>query len=244
MLVQAERLKSQFAGHLPEERVHTLYNSIATEFFNAFENVDRHHRAGEFTILFVGHLSTAKGYCDLLKTVPLLAGRYGVRYRFMGAMMPHERNVLVNQVTGETIPVEDPGKVYEKYVVSKGFASCVEFLGDRIDGMEKERIFSEADIFVLPSYSEGFSRAILEALAAGLPMVVTCVGAVPEILQDGINGYIINPGDVNALTDRITRLIQNHAERIEMGKCNHEYCRKHFLEEVQARRLIEILENL
>jgi len=76
----------------------------------------------------------------------------------------------------------------------------------------------KADIFALPSFGEGFPNALVEAMALGLPSVVTPVGAVPEIIQDGINGRLIPVGDAQALVARIGELAGNSASRADMGR--------------------------
>lgn len=244
VLVQASVLRAQFAGLVPEQRIGVLHNGISAEFFARFENVARDPAPSCVTILFVGHLSQAKGYCDLLKTIPVLASRFAVRFRFIGVRQGVERNVFFNQATGEPIQPEDPEACYETCVRRQGFEQQVEFLGDRVYGEEKYRAFETADIFVLPSYSEGFSRAILEAMAAGLPSVVTAVGAVPDILEDGVHAFIVRPGDVEALAERLQRLIADGALRLAMGRASREQCRRRFLQEALSRELVTILDRL
>ena len=94
VLVQADILKRQFDGIIPQARIGTLYNSIALDFFSYFDNVKRGAQNRAVTILFVGHLSHDKGYCDLLKTIPYLVLTYGVRYHFMGTKVKVARNIF------------------------------------------------------------------------------------------------------------------------------------------------------
>jgi len=75
-----------------------------------------------------------------------------------------------------------------------------------------------ADIFALPSFGEGFPNSLVEAMALGLPSVATPVGAVPEIIDDGVNGRTIPPGDAKALAAAIADLAGDRAKRLEMGK--------------------------
>lgn len=76
---------------------------------------------------------------------------------------------------------------------------------------------SSADIFVLPSRSEGFSNAIIEAMAAGLPVVATDVGGNREAVEDGVNGIIVPPGDVSVLAHSIMDLLKDQARSFAMG---------------------------
>jgi len=81
-------------------------------------------------------------------------------------------------------------------------------------------------------------------MAAGLPMVVTRVGAVPDIVEDGVTGFIIEPGDVAALNDRIKRLLEDPALRARMGAAAREYCRTRFLAERVAAQVVDIVQSL
>ncbi len=82
--------------------------------------------------------------------------------------------------------------------------------------------------------------AILEALAAGLPIVTTRVGASPELIEEGVNGYLVAPGDVDALRQQMERLIRDPALRWKMGENNRRKCAEHFL----ADRVVLQLEQL
>jgi len=75
-----------------------------------------------------------------------------------------------------------------------------------------------ADIFALPSFGEGFPNSLVEAMALGLPSIATPVGAVPEIIADGINGRMIPLGDAKTLAKAIAELANDRAARLEMGR--------------------------
>ena len=79
----------------------------------------------------------------------------------------------------------------------------------------------DADIFILPSYNEGLPMSILEAMSYGLPVISTPVGGIPEIVKDGVNGYLIFPGDNEALAEKIELLAKNKELRLRMGQENY-----------------------
>lgn len=241
VLAQADVLQHQFIGIVPKEKIKTFYNSITSEFYSHFKEKTHNIQNKKLNILFIGHLSQAKGYCDLLKTVPYLNNKYNVKFQFIGAKIKIERNVLFNQATGEKIISEDPDDCYKHYIATDKLDDSIEFLGDRIYGTEKLKRFKQADIFILPSYSEGFSMSILEAMAAGLPIIATKVGAAPEIIENGINGYIINPGDILALQNSLEQLILDSTKRNNMGQINREKCKSQFLINIASQNLINLL---
>jgi glycosyltransferase involved in cell wall biosynthesis len=88
----------------------------------------------------------------------------------------------------------------KRYLEERGLCARTRFLGHLTD---IEGVLAAADIFVLPSRSEGYARALVEALAAGLPCVSTRVGIAPDVIDDGINGYVVDREDHSALAQRL-----------------------------------------
>jgi glycosyltransferase involved in cell wall biosynthesis len=82
---------------------------------------------------------------------------------------------------------------------------------------ERDKLLRRADAFILPSYNEGLPMAMLEAIGYRLPPIVTPVGGIPEVIKDGENGLLVNPGDKEAISAAITRLVDSPNERTSMG---------------------------
>jgi glycosyltransferase involved in cell wall biosynthesis len=99
-------------------------------------------------------------------------------------------------------------------VKAHGIEHAVRFLGHQ-DNVPAR--LAEADIFVLPSRSEAFPNAVLEAMASGLPVVTTGVGGMLELVRDGRSGFLVPPGDVNALVDRLSLLMSDAALGARLG---------------------------
>lgn len=100
------------------------------------------------------------------------------------------------------------------------------------------------DLFVLPSFTEGLPNVVLEAFAARVPVVATAVGGTPEVVEDGVNGYLAPPGDAGALADRIGRLIANPNGRRAMGTLGRQRIDKEFSFACQAKEYEEVLGRL
>jgi len=101
--------------------------------------------------------------------------------------------------------------------------SAVEYgLCDRVQILgysnEVSDLLSAIDIFVLPSLSEGLPLALLEAAAAGRPLIATEVGGVPEIVDDGVNGLLVPPRDPKSLANAVQSLSHDPERRIKMGE--------------------------
>jgi glycosyltransferase involved in cell wall biosynthesis len=101
-------------------------------------------------------------------------------------------------------------------------------------------LYADADMFVLPTRGDAFGIAILEAMAAGLPIVATNICAIPELVTDGKNGLLIEPGKLDALAQAIERLLNDRSSRLQMGV----EARNTAEEKFSARRHCERLEEV
>ena len=108
-----------------------------------------------------------------------------------------------------------------------GIAGKVTFAG-WLSEPEIGALMATADIFVLPSRAENQPIAILEAMARGLPVVSTTIGAIPEQVEDGVSGLLVPPGEPEALAGALARLVSRPAEREAMGAAGHALYRRRF----------------
>lgn len=233
LILLAERFRPQFERLVAPERQFVLYNAIERELFAGAETrFDDPSRDGA-TVLYVGHLSHAKGFADALRVVPLVLARFpNVRFRFAGEWITEERNLYVGR--DATTSITD-----EWRALSERFPDRVQLLGV-IAGDEKERAFREADIFFFPSYAEGFPIVVLEAMAASLPIVGTRVGALAEVLVDRVHGQFAEAGDVDAFAEAIATLAQSPEARRAIGLHNRQDVLSRFASEDNVRRLVAI----
>lgn len=102
-----------------------------------------------------------------------------------------------------------------------GVADHVDLRG-WVGPQEREALFSRADIFVLPSRNEGLPMSVLEAMARGLPVIATPVGGLPELIEDGVNGLLVPPGDPQALARAILKLADDQEGRDALGRAARE----------------------
>jgi glycosyltransferase involved in cell wall biosynthesis len=115
------------------------------------------------------------------------------------------------------------------------------FLGLRHD---IPRLLSAFDLFVLPSHWEGLPGAIMEAMCAGLPVVASRVGGIPELVQEGLTGHLVPPGDPDALVHAILYLAQNPTARIRMGEAGFARITADFSLDQMVKRTEEIYVSL
>jgi len=172
-------------------------------------------------VLFVGsEEAKRKGFFDVIKAIPIVAEKCGSNTLFIFAgIYDEEKQRVINE--------------------AKTLYNCVNYLGFlRKDEMLKARL--KSDIYILPSYAEGLPVAMLEAMAAGLPVISTRVGSIPEVIEDGINGFLIEPGDYEALAEKIVELASDQDLRQTMGERNVEKIRKSYSSERAMQELNEI----
>jgi glycosyltransferase involved in cell wall biosynthesis len=97
----------------------------------------------------------------------------------------------------------------------RGVSGRFHFAGERLDVLS---LLSEADLFVLPSRTEALSNAVMEAMAAGLPVIATGVGGTPELIEDGVSGWLVAPGAPDALGDAISAALADPGRAAAMGR--------------------------
>lgn len=222
-IVQANYLKDQFHPFVPESKMAVLYQAMDVMQYTDEHKVNVEHGK----ILIMGHMTKAKGYTDILKIIPDLCEVYPrAKFYFAGNIRKGERGVFYNQYTGEKIQYEDPFEAEQKVLNSKYSANYVN-LGI-ISGDEKMRHLQSTDIFLTASYSEGFSRSLLEAMSIGKPAVYTAVGAHREVFKNSVNGYAIIPGELKELKTALLNMLRNEVDKRAMGKNNRKYVVENF----------------
>jgi colanic acid/amylovoran biosynthesis glycosyltransferase len=121
--------------------------------------------------------------------------------------------------------------------------SCVHLLGAKSQDEVIEALHG-SDILLAPSLAEALPVSLMEAHAVGLPVLATRVGSVDQIVQDGISGYIVPPGDVNALCRRLRDIIEQPEKRAEMGWRGRRHVEQHFDIDRLNDRLVNLYAGL
>ena len=170
-------------------------------------------------ILYLGLITKAKGIYDLLDVIN------EHKVEFDGKITLHIGG------NGET------GKLQE-IIAQKALSSIVKFEG-WVGGKKKIELLNNADIFILPSYTEGLPISILEAMSYKLPVISTPVGGIPEVIEDGKNGILFTPGDKEALYQAIDKLHTDKIQRKSMGELSYSKVQSYFPDNVSEK-----LENI
>jgi glycosyltransferase involved in cell wall biosynthesis len=182
---------------------------------------------GSRAVLFVGRLSAPKGVYDLFDAIPRVIERH-----------PETRFVLVGVAESDAM---EP--VIRAEAQRRGIAARVTFLG-ALAGREKVAAFVNSQMIVVPSWTEGFPLVIAEAMAAGLPVIATGVGAIPDFVTDGEDGFLIAPRDPPALADRICRLLDDEDLRRRISQRVRERALHEFALEVGCGKVTEVIKGV
>ncbi|MEN6293488.1 MAG: glycosyltransferase, partial [Methanobacterium sp.] len=184
----AENIKSL---HINHEKITILRNSVNIQQFKPIKNKNIRYKHGigkeDILVLFVGYLDVFKGIFELVDSF--------------------------NEIKQENIKLMIVGTGPKKYelkdrVHKLGLEKTVIFTGN-LKPEEMHNYYQAADIFTLPSYTEGLPISILEAMSCGTPVIATNVGGIPEIIDDNINGFIIPPKNKKILKDKLNILIKD-----------------------------------
>lgn len=180
-----------------------------------------------FKILYVSDLIKAKGVFELIDACSVLKENGRIfKCDFMGG----EGDVNREQ--------------FESYVKKKGLTEYVKYHGRRF-GKLKEVAYEKADVFVLPTYypNESFPLVILEAMQHGLPVISTYEGAIPDMIKDGITGFLVPQQNVTALAERLNLLARYPGLRKQMGEEGRMKYENDFSLKVFENNLLTILQD-
>jgi len=177
-------------------RVETIYNGIDPTPWFALAPHQR--RAGEFKIVTVGNVRRVKGHDVLIRAAAELRRDFpGAQVQIAGEILDQDYFLELQNL------IRELGLEY-RVIFAGGVSDLCSFLGG-------------ADLFVLPSRSEGFSNAIVEAMAAGLPVVASDVGGNAEAVLDGKTGRIVPPDDADALAAAMRQFLADPEMACQMG---------------------------
>ena len=179
---------------------------------------------GERAILFVGRLSAPKGIYDLFDAIPQVLARH-----------PEAKFVLVGVAERDAM---EP--VIRRAAESRGIAAHIAFLGS-LEGQQKSAAFLSSHMLVVPSWTEAFPLVIPEAMAAGLPIIATRVGAIADFVTDGKDGFLVAPRDAPALADRICRLLDDETLRQQISERVRARAPEEFAIEIGCAQVAEVV---
>lgn len=214
MLVLGEYWKKQLAKIVDNEKLIVLYNGADCPEKNRY-NVN-----GKY-IIFLGMITRKKGAFDLVDAIDKI------------------HNVLSEDIKVLLCGFDKNDEV-KSYVKSKGLQERIFFTG-WVNSKQRDIYFSDTRICVLPSYFEGLSMTVIEAMCYGIPVVTTNISTMPELLGKKID--LITPGDIDKLANQIFILAENEDMCKEQSEILFKRAKEFFAREVNINNTLEIYKN-
>lgn len=203
VIAVSDAVKDEFRRYLPENRIITIYNGIDYRKFAAYSREKSRSilgfKAEDLIIGVVARLIPEKGIAIVLQAASLLKPiKPGIKFVIVG---------------------DGPARAkFENYSKALALKNTVYFTGYRSDVAQ---LMAGWDLFMLPSLSEGFSISVLEAMAAKLPLIVSDLPSMREMVVHGKSGYLVNPEDAVGLSAAVIRIIKENPKAKAMGEFNY-----------------------
>lgn len=215
LLVLSKSWEEIIGAKCSNKNIEVVYNPVI------IKEISCDKQNNTINVLFMGRVEHRKGIYDLIEATKYISDSR-IKIKVYG--------------DGEI----DKAK---KIIKDNSLDNKIEILG-WIKGDDIETAYKNADILILPSYDEGLPMSILEAVAHGLPVISTPVGGIPDSVEDGVNGFLIQPGDYKALAEKIELLANDQKLREKMGQESYKIAKEKFDIEIIAKQLLEIYDNL
>ncbi|MCP4369045.1 MAG: glycosyltransferase family 4 protein, partial [Deltaproteobacteria bacterium] len=224
--VSGEIKEDMVRYRIPEKKISVIDNGIDLDRFKKpVSDTDIKEEFGlkdEVIVGTIGSLGVEKGHIFLLMAARKVVDKNkNVKFLIVG------EGYLRNQL--------------EAKALSLGIRDNVIFAGYRCDIPE---LISAMDIFVLPSIKEGLPMVILEAMAANKPVIASNIGAVPKIIKHHESGILIEPGNINDLSNAIIEIIAESNKMLKMSQAGNIRIKEKFSSEIMAERYMNLYKDL
>ncbi len=204
IVANSHSLKELALKTLDKRPIYVIPNGVD----GLFQPVSERKKEGIVKLIYIGRLSKQKNLDNLLLAVSLA------------------KKDTANCFTLEIIGEGPEKKSLVNRCSELGISDIVLFSG-WVERDKIPQIYNRSDIFVSVSLDEGMSNSLLEAMASGLPVVVSNITAHRELVESGVNGYLIDVNDVRSLSRAINELVTDEALRLKLGKNNLDKVKKH-----------------
>ncbi|HZL36046.1 MAG TPA: glycosyltransferase family 4 protein [Tepidisphaeraceae bacterium] len=205
-----------FAPREKWEKLHIVHCGVEMSLFQKATHQGDGHR-----LLFVGRLAPVKGLCVLFDAL---------------ALLKRDRPGVVLTIAGDG----PDRQILEAKARDLGMYDNVRFVGYQSQAQVRE-LLGQTDVFVMSSFAEGVPVVLMEAMASGVPVVATRIAGIPELVEEGVSGYLVPPGDPEPLADCIAALLEDPELRNRFGKAGRAEVRAEFNLAYESQRLVKIL---
>jgi colanic acid/amylovoran biosynthesis glycosyltransferase len=209
-----------FAPFEKWNRMYIIHCGIDPDLFQLVSHQGRGTR-----LLYVGRLAVVKGLPILLESLAQLK----------------QADLTLADLTLTVVGDGPDREQLEQMTTDLGLAPQVKYVGYQSQTQVREHL-QNTDIFVMSSFAEGVPVVLMEAMAAGVPVVATRIAGVGELVEEGVSGYLVPPGDVDSLADRIQKLVEDESARSHFGQSGRAKVEQDFNINRETQRLEQILQ--
>lgn len=230
IVVVAEAVKKRFIKIGNDRKITKIYNAVDTCLFKKKkENGSIRQKYGirkaDFLITVIGRFERPKGQIDVVEACGKIKNEIGnFKLLFVG-------EILDDAYLKECLKKAKELEIIDN-LINGGYVSRI------------EKVLNESDIFVLPSHTEAFPRSVIEAMAVGLPVIVTDVGGCPEAIEENISGFVVPPGDSDKLAEKVILLKQEPNLRERFGKAAQKRVREKFCIQEHVKQIQQVYREL
>jgi L-malate glycosyltransferase len=196
VISNSEGLKRLALKTKPDQTIGVIYNGVDTDFFCPNEEK---RNLKTFTILCASRLTKRKGFIYAIEAFSKISQKY-----------KHIRMIIAG---GDGNATEE----LKKYVEQLGLTKKITFFGEYDHG-SLLKLQQSSNIFLFPSMNEGMSNSMLEAMASGLPVIMTPTGGAQELIEEGKNGFLVRFREAQDITEKLEILIQDKELCVKMGR--------------------------
>jgi glycosyltransferase involved in cell wall biosynthesis len=208
---------------LPDDRFTLIHNGVDTTYFAPLGKGSAHGN-GFLRIVHVASLKPLKDQTTLFRSI-IEFDKYHNEWEL--TVVGTDEFGMLNQ--------------YREYLEEHNVASKVRFLGFVND---VRNILKDADVFILTSLTEALPLSVIEAIAVGLPCIVTAVGGSPDIIENGKEGYLVKPGDYKSIAQHLKYIVDHPDQRRQMGLAARVKAVAKFDFNIMVDKYIKLLESI
>lgn len=232
ILSVSEALKEAMRQNGIENNINVSYSGVDIGDYNIgneeiLEFKQKYGLINKKIIFIGGRLTGEKGTKQAIEAFNIILAKYPNAILYLAAKK--------DNYTTEILDYAQKSGINEEKII----------LSDWLTNREMKIVLSASDIILNPSLClDAFPKINLEAMAAKKPVVATCFGGTPEVVSDGVTGYIINPLDINLMAEKILELLQDEARARSFGEAGYNRVRDEFNLEIKARELVDFYKSV
>jgi len=220
--------------------------------FSQEERVQRYRNNTTIKILFLSRIVKEKGVFELIEAFEQINKKIKhIKLNFLQNSLESETLVpnkarlkpSVPSFTRCLLTIAGDGEAFEELKSRVEGKESIELKG-YVEGEKKIAILSDADLYILPSYTEGLPISVLEAMLFGLPVITTKVGGLKRFFQESKMGYFIEPKSSKSIEDAILKILKNRTILEDTSHFNYQYTQKYLTNNVVAQNLSKHLKEL